>query len=214
MIPTPPVYGPVEEEALNYSWTLTHTPTHTHTHTHIIDNTCSLGLPNISATAEASAGCPAGERKFDKAWSQTLVMFFGEFMCIFLFFYNRRRARQEALFGGGEHGEPGGGGGGTVGALSPVASFTSPTLRRGKADGGADEGDDKLSRYNNVNCKSTLVCLLPALCDLGGTTISGIGLLFTTASIFQVRTTSSAHTHIHIHTYTHTHTHTYIHTYT
>ena len=66
----------------------TNTHTHAHTHTHTIDNTCSLGLPNISATAEASAGCPAGERKFDKAWSQTLVMFFGEFMCIFLFLYN------------------------------------------------------------------------------------------------------------------------------
>jgi drug/metabolite transporter (DMT)-like permease len=37
-----------------------------------------------------------------------------------------------------------------------------------------------------VTLSSGLVCLLPAICDLCGTTISGVGLLFTPASIFQM----------------------------
>merc|ERR1711907_612831 len=31
-----------------------------------------------------------------------------------------------------------------------------------------------------------MVCVIPAMCDLGGTTMSGIGLLFTSASVFQM----------------------------
>jgi hypothetical protein len=37
-----------------------------------------------------------------------------------------------------------------------------------------------------VKAGDVCVCLLPACCDLGGTTLSGIGLLFTSASVFQM----------------------------
>lgn len=39
---------------------------------------------------------------------------------------------------------------------------------------------------SDITLRNGLVCILPACCDLGGTTLSGIGLLFTTASVWQM----------------------------
>ena len=41
--------------------------------------------------SEWRSACPAGQHRFMKPWTQTLVMFAGEFMCIFVFFYKRRQ---------------------------------------------------------------------------------------------------------------------------
>jgi drug/metabolite transporter (DMT)-like permease len=46
--------------------------------------------------------------------------------------------------------------------------------------------EEEAKRYRSVTWKSCLVCWLPACCDLGGTTLSGIGLLYTSASVFQM----------------------------
>ena len=59
------------------------------------------------------------------------------------------------------------------------SALFSPTHRKGKAD-------TKDSAYGTITWSSTLICILPACCDVGGTTLSGIGLLFTSASVFQM----------------------------
>ena len=48
-------------------------------------------------------------------------------------------------------------------------------------------GNDDSERPQELSTlKAFSLCILPTLCDLTGTTISGIGLLFTSASIYQM----------------------------
>ena len=88
-------------------------------------------------------------------------------MCFLYFEWRRRRSFSAAAKKDAED---------IQGMRSPMSSFFSPTLRRPKTS----------SVYENVTWGSFFVCLLPAICDLGGTTLSGIGLLFTSASVFQM----------------------------
>ena len=93
-------------------------------------------------------------------------MFTGEMMCFLVFEWQRRRSiSRRAQPSSAEQ---------TI--QSPVSNFFSPTLRRAKSN----------TVYDNVSWGSFFICLLPAICDLGGTTLSGIGLLFTSASVFQM----------------------------
>ena len=124
---------------------------------------------------------------------QTLVMFTGEAMCLLLFLYRRRQASaRESLR---RQKEPytqtlANQAANTI--SSPAYNFLSPTMARAKGgqllldDGNADATIESDTMYNNVRCSSALYCVIPAICDLGGTTISGIGLLFTSASVFQM----------------------------
>ena len=133
--------------------------------------------------SECRSACPPGQHRFMKPWTQTLVMFAGEFMCILLFFYRRRqyllRQREENYVNeGSAMMSPADENGNTASMFSPSALF-SPTHRKGKAD-------TKDSAYGTITWSSTLICILPACCDVGGTTLSGIGLLFTSASVFQM----------------------------
>ena len=57
-------------------------------------------------------------------------------------------------------------------------AYTTPTL-------GPNAGE-AVETVAPVKTGDVFICLLPACCDLGGTTLSGIGLLFTTASVFQM----------------------------
>merc|ERR1712072_23365 len=111
---------------------------------------------NKTTCSSCRVGCKHGEHKFQKPWTQTLVMFTGEAMCLWYFFFKRSRA---------------------------LASLRSDGLKESLV-----EGDDKkeAERYEKITWKSALICILPACCDLGGTTLSGIGLLFTSASVFQM----------------------------
>jgi len=119
-------------------------------------NTCSTGLDGVYATKDAAGPwdadddqrCPAGERKFQKPWTQTLVMFTGEATLMIYFLGFTRKAVNEERMRGSMSG--------------------APESRR------------------PLRFSDSLVCILPAMCDLGGTTLSGIGLLFTTASTFQM----------------------------
>jgi hypothetical protein len=89
-------------------------------------------------------------------------MFTGEAMCLLLFFYNRRRI----LAGGKEK----------LLLNQPASDALLP--------GTVPESDEakRVEQYRNLTPRSSLVCLLPAVCDLGGTTLSGIGLVFTKSS--------------------------------
>jgi len=166
-------------------------------------DTCSRGEPGIEGTPSARgvlAGqfrCPPGERKFQKPWSQTLVMFTGEACCLLYFLYDnrQRRLRREAR-AAGALGNPVSGAGAGAGAagnitspLSPIYNFFSPSLMRAKhkpADDGDDDDGKPILGLKELGWRNVLVCWLPAVCDLGGTTVSGIGLLFISASSFQM----------------------------
>ena len=166
-------------------------------------STCSTSpIAGDYSSRDACPGFAPNGHQFRKPWTQTLVMFTGEALCILLFFYRRAQAaartrrRDAALVQGAspymlaDHG-----GVGPAELSSPAMNFLSPTLARGQKFGGGSEGagDDNDPKtvasdaaYGNVGWFSPLYCLLPACCDLGGTTVSGIGLLFTSASVFQM----------------------------
>jgi drug/metabolite transporter (DMT)-like permease len=132
---------------------------------------CGVGADGRTCT-NCREACPGGMHRFDKPWTQTLVMFSGEFMCLLIFFYKRReylsRQSSETLNDGMQ-----------ATLLSPGSQMFSPTHSKGKQ---ADANE----AYATITWKSSLICVFPAMCDIGGTTLSGIGLLFTTASVFQM----------------------------
>ena len=146
---------------------------------------CAAGYCGPSHAAPDGKTCPVGEcrtpcasgyHRFKKPWTQTLVMFTGEFMCLFAFFYKRRQylnsLKRDEVMVANE--------GMQTNLLSPGSSLFSPVHRRGK------QASDKNEAYATITCSSSLICILPAFCDIGGTTLSGIGLLFTSASVFQM----------------------------
>eukprot|EP00299_Pterocystis_sp_00344_P015784 c7896_g1_i1.p1 GENE.c7896_g1_i1~~c7896_g1_i1.p1 ORF type:complete len:409 (-),score=105.16 c7896_g1_i1:25-1251(-) len=103
--------------------------------------TCSTGMSSVDSVS--SDKCHGHEKLFKKPWTQTLVMFLGESMCLLLFAYKRYQARRQ-------------------------------------------HPSEEEANASPVKFRSIWVCLIPAICDLGGTTLSGIGLLFTAASVFQM----------------------------
>jgi drug/metabolite transporter (DMT)-like permease len=129
---------------------------------------CSAGYcgvehpaPNGDTCDSCRTACEFGMHRFKKPWTQSLVMFTGEFMCIFLFFINRRAhyKKTEARIHKGHE------------ALMGTTH---------------DYENDENDAYRTITWKSSLICILPTCCDIGGTTLSGIGLLFTSASVFQM----------------------------
>eukprot|EP00298_Acanthocystis_sp_HF-20_P010478 c18876_g1_i1.p1 GENE.c18876_g1_i1~~c18876_g1_i1.p1 ORF type:complete len:439 (+),score=162.51 c18876_g1_i1:78-1394(+) len=131
-------------------------------------NTCSQGFSSVISTSHTSSGCDAGERKFRKPWTQSLVMFFGEMMCLFVFAYNffqKKRNQKPKLSNHFQHhtGDP---------EVDGIAILT--------------DHNEIPETKPEITWSSCFVCLLPSLCDVGGTTLSGIGLLFTSASVFQM----------------------------
>ena len=114
--------------------------------------------------------------KWTKPWTCTLVMFLGECLCLILFASRQKNwdwftlakptPRSEKLLGGDDqlHGHP--------------SDYVA--LPEGKTDSSTKRPTPALT------LRSGLVCILPACCDVGGTTLSGIGLLFTTASVWQM----------------------------
>ena len=116
-----------------------------------------------------------------------------------LFFYRaqaaaRSKRRDESLLQGAAAYSPYSFGDSAVHSqmASPAYNFLSPTMARVKngvkvnADLHDPDAVEADAAYGNVSLRSSLFCLLPACCDLGGTTVSGIGLLFVTASVFQM----------------------------
>ena len=165
-------------------------------------DTCSKGEPGIKGTPTARGAlagqfpCPKGERKFQKPWTQTLVMFTGEACCLLYFLWDnrKRRARRAARADAAVLNDVAGSNNPAKSPLSPLYNFFSPSLARAKfggrkgGGGGGGDGDDgkPILGLKDLGWRNVLVCWLPACCDLGGTTVSGIGLLFISASSFQM----------------------------
>jgi drug/metabolite transporter (DMT)-like permease len=155
-------------------------------------STCSSSP--ISGNYDSANKCkdftPNGHQ-FRKPWTQTLVMFTGEAMCLLLFLYRRNQAKNREAIREKEVDYSFNQVSTANSITSPMGNFLSPTMAR--ANGMpllGDSSDDTVAKsdkmYNNVSCYSAVYCLVPAICDLGGTTVSGIGLLFTSASVFQM----------------------------
>jgi hypothetical protein len=56
----------------------------------------SEGWHSVDAYSKAYEDCHAGERKYMKPWTLTLIMFFGEALCLPVYFYKRHQARKAA----------------------------------------------------------------------------------------------------------------------
>jgi len=150
-------------------------------------DTCAVGIDppppdSHNATCSKTFVCEEKDEKLFKfPWTFTLVMFCGEATC-FLYFLAKKRG----CCGGGKRDDgmmPLLGDVDDIGDLSyddmksPVANFKSPTLaRRGSS----------LARAKSPTWRDAVICAIPACCDLLGTTISAIGLLLTTASVWQM----------------------------
>lgn len=166
--------------------------------------TCSTSpIAGDYSTASACPEFTPNGHQFRKPWSFSLVMFTGEALCLMIFFYRRAQAarrtkqRDDSLLQGAAAYSPYAIGNDEAAnsMQSPAYNFLSPTMARVKNGpfgpvAGADLHDPDVieadAAYGNVSLSSSLYCLLPACCDLGGTTVSGIGLLFVTASVFQM----------------------------
>ena len=156
-------------------------------------STCSEGLPrdfpsksSHNATCSKNFVCEDPNQKLFKfPWTFTLVMFLGEFTCFFYFFW-KNRAKYCKAKKQDENMMPFLADDDTRNITaedmkSPVAHFKSPTLaRRGTSSSMA------LENNKTPTWRDGLVCAIPACCDLLGTTISAIGLLLTTASVWQM----------------------------
>eukprot|EP00042_Codosiga_hollandica_P020955 m.70382 g.70382 ORF g.70382 m.70382 type:complete len:415 (-) comp50132_c0_seq1:75-1319(-) len=104
------------------------------------------------------------ERQFDAPWTQTLLMFIGESLTLWAFLIERRRVVR------GER-EP---------LLGPQHALNDDPeeikLRNERAE-------------NSASLRTPLfqpILLIPTLCDLTGTTLAGIGLLYIYASVWQM----------------------------
>ena len=103
---------------------------------------------------------------WEKPWTCTLVMFTGEMLCLLIFAANQKSWSWFSC-------------------RKPVSSsgysqMTDDDIKASVAGSGGS------GVHPALTLRSGLVCILPAVCDVGGTTLSGIGLLFTTASVWQM----------------------------
>eukprot|EP00768_Dysnectes_brevis_P001628 gnl/Dysnectes_brevis/1438_a1629_1677.p1 GENE.gnl/Dysnectes_brevis/1438_a1629_1677~~gnl/Dysnectes_brevis/1438_a1629_1677.p1 ORF type:complete len:395 (-),score=105.75 gnl/Dysnectes_brevis/1438_a1629_1677:163-1347(-) len=94
---------------------------------------------------------------YEKPWSQTSTMFFGEFMCLLAYLYIKRNRSHHRLIDK---------------ELGDIKTEESPIAK------------DKPVKLPETRFR--FIGLLLTLCDLTSTSLSGIGLLYTTASISQV----------------------------
>ncbi|KXJ24479.1 solute carrier family 35 member F6 [Exaiptasia diaphana] len=94
--------------------------------------------------------------KFDHPWFQTGLMFIGETMCLIGLFFYRRRLRNNAR-------------------------KNLMDINRGSSDG--SELSSELTQQPRV---FQWIFAFPTVCDLFGTTLGGIGLLYVNASVWQM----------------------------
>eukprot|EP00762_Andalucia_godoyi_P006133 ANDGO_00321.mRNA.1 Uncharacterized protein C12G12.12 len=109
---------------------------------------------------QTSADGVDGSHRFEKPWFSTLCMFIGEFFCLFLFFflqYRKRRRENETPF--------------------EVARLINSS---------ADDALRPDLQYGFTRKRDWFIFVPPCLCDLTGTTLSGIALVLTTASVYQM----------------------------
>jgi len=126
-------------------------------------NTLSTKL----ADKQKSEGIDGSKRVFDHPFFQALCMFIGEFLCL-VFFYGRVLYRRRGPWLYGRAGGQGGGGG------------ASQALLGGGGGGGGRVRQKERKDFNPI------IFLLPACCDMTGTSCMYVGLTLTHASVFQM----------------------------
>lgn len=95
--------------------------------------------------------------KFDHPWFQTGLMFIGETMCLIGLYFHRRRERQKS-------------------------QQNLMSVNRGESNS-TGEASAELSQQPRV---FQWIFAFPTICDLFGTTLGGIGLLYVNASVWQM----------------------------
>ncbi|XP_063675562.1 solute carrier family 35 member F6-like [Bolinopsis microptera] len=111
--------------------------------------TGSLNTLTKKAQNQSSARGIFGENhKFNHPWFQTLLMFYGEAICLIVYEWQRRRARKEL-------------------------------------DNQIQDNEDNPTQSEPERVL-TGIFVVPTICDLIGTTLSGIGLLYVPASVWQM----------------------------
>jgi len=110
---------------------------------------------------EWSWGIDGNFHQFSKPWFQTLIMFLGEILCLAYFAFTLWRARARTR-----------------------ASLRINTLLLTDTDAKVEGLDTVLEEVPQKH--SLLIFWLPACLDLVGTSLGGIGLVYTTASVFQM----------------------------
>jgi len=137
----------------------------------IINGLFSLGMllsgciNTISKKAQNdsyAAGWGGIYHKFKHPWFQTIIMFFGEALCIFGYMIQRRNARIQRLQ--------------QLHLQQTTATQTTPLVDSGKPQP-PDESTRKIFQP---------LLLIPTVLDLLGTTFGGIGLVYVAASIWQM----------------------------
>jgi len=118
---------------------------------------------------KAQNDCSAHDRDgnyvpFQHAWLQTATMFLGEFSCILGYFYLECKSRSERTASYGVQAEP---------------------FLQSRANGAVTITARERSSNLNQSCFQWIF-LLPASLDLLGTTIAGVGLIYTYASVWQM----------------------------
>ncbi|KAJ7382373.1 hypothetical protein OS493_035434 [Desmophyllum pertusum] len=94
--------------------------------------------------------------KFDHPWFQTGLMFIGETMCLIGLFFHRRRERQK---------------------------FKQNLMSVNRDEGSSGDASTEIQQQPRV---FQWIFAFPTVCDLFGTTLGGIGLLYVNASVWQM----------------------------
>lgn len=167
-------------------------------------NTVLNKLQDMACVANCSDPNPHKRHYYEQPLWQTLNMFCGEACCLLVFFlmylYERRKSRADAASaeqsaaGASSARSPltpaaGTGRGVTYGATSPLL----PTAADNDNIDGVDVhvpvkdlGPGPITQPQALSGSKVLLLWLPTLCDLCATTLMNVGLIYTSASIYQM----------------------------
>ncbi|KAJ5069341.1 solute carrier family 35 member f6 [Anaeramoeba ignava] len=122
-----------------------------------------------AAFESRAKGLSDSKHKFSKPFFLSLIMFMGETLCIFFYLRQKRKNKRIAKYEILDSKEP---------EKEEKLLINEP------------EKIKKENLQDNIVMKDTRskfwLFFLPSLCDVGGTTIAGVGLMLTTASVFQI----------------------------
>lgn len=113
---------------------------------------------------------------FKKPWAQTMVMFSGEMMCMLGYWFSNWRERKNASAAN------------SAGPLLTADAHHYPEAAVNVTGRGGQQQQQQQQALlpPALNETSPFLFLFPACCDLLGTTLAGIGLLYVDASVWQM----------------------------
>ncbi len=110
---------------------------------------------------EYSVGLDGTSKKFSKPWTQTLMMFLGEALCLLLFVWEERKRKKRFV--------------GLEGELLPDSDYRLAIPQ--------SLLPEEVAKGRSVN---PLLFAIPSCMDLLGTSLAGIGLLYVLPSVWQM----------------------------